>query len=77
MKTSQKEGVSDRPPTPLTCPDMRHRSSTPTVGVSSAHLDAAQAASDTRVAPIPLPRIDAVHDVLPSRSTSIRVSNGT
>ena len=27
MKTSQKEGVSDRPPTPMTCPDVRHRSS--------------------------------------------------
>ena len=27
MKTSQKEGVSDRPPTPVTCPGMRHRSS--------------------------------------------------
>ena len=34
MKTSQKEGVSDRPPTPVTCPDTRHRSSTAAVGVT-------------------------------------------
>jgi hypothetical protein len=27
MKTSQNEGVSDRPPTPITCPDARRRSS--------------------------------------------------
>ena len=55
MKTSQKEGVSDRPPTPMTCPDTRHRSSAAAVDVSSAQTDAIQAGSDTRAAPIPLP----------------------
>ena len=55
MKTSHKEGVSDRPPTPPTSPNVRHHSSTATVDVSSAHLDAIQAGSHTRPAPIPLP----------------------
>ena len=64
MKTSQKEGVSDRPPTLVTCPDMRHRSSAATVGISSTQLAAIQAGSDTRVAPNPLPHADAMHDVI-------------
>ena len=63
MKTSEKEGVSDRPPTPVTCSNMKHRSSTATVDVSSAQLHAVQAGSDTRVAPDPLPRPDAAHCV--------------
>ena len=56
MKTSEKEGVSDRPPTPVTCPDARHRRSATAVDVSSAQLDAVQTSLDTRAAPTPLPR---------------------
>lgn len=55
MKTSEKEGVSDRPPTPTTCPNTRRRSSAGALGVSSAHLDAVQSNSGTRAAPILLP----------------------
>jgi hypothetical protein len=55
MKRSENGCVSDRPPTPMTCPDTRHRSSTGAVGVSSAQTDALQTGSDTRAAPIPLP----------------------
>jgi hypothetical protein len=55
MKTSEKEGVSDRPPTPMTCLNSRHRSSAAAVDVGSAHFDAVQVSSDTRAAPIPLP----------------------
>jgi hypothetical protein len=55
MKTSQEEGVSNRPPTPTTCPDMRRRRSTPAVGVGSAQSGSVQASSDTRVAPYLLP----------------------
>ena len=56
MKTSHKEGVSERPPTPISCPNMRHRSSAATVDISSPQSDAVQAGSDTRAAPTPLPR---------------------
>ena len=42
--------------TPVTCPNTRHRSSTPAVDVRSAQFDAVQACSDTRAAPILLPR---------------------
>ena len=64
MKTSQKEGVSDRPPTPMTCPDTRHRSYAATIRVSSTHMGAVQAGSDTRAAPTPLPRPDAAHNLI-------------
>jgi hypothetical protein len=55
MKTSEKEGVSDRPSTPVTCPNTRHRSSAAHVDVGSAHLDAVRSGSDTPAAPTPLP----------------------
>ena len=42
-------------PIPMTCPNLRHRSSTAAVDVGSAHLDAVHAGSDTRAAPNPLP----------------------
>jgi hypothetical protein len=73
MKTSQKEGVSDRPPTPMSCAGLRRRSSTAAVDVSSAHLDAVQAGSDTRAAPVPLPCACGADEV---GSTSKRVTNG-
>jgi len=77
MKISEKEGVSDRPPTHMSCPDTRHRCSTATVGVSSAQKDAVQTGSDTRAAPNPLPRPRCRGITsLPSWSTSNRVSNG-
>lgn len=62
MKTFQKDGVRDRPPTPMTCPDMRHHSSAATVSASSTQMDAVQTSSDARVAPTPLPA-DAAHYV--------------
>ena len=63
MKTSQKEDVSDRPPTPVTCPDVRHRSSTAAVDVGSAQIHAVHTSSDTRAAPIPLPRPRCAHAI--------------
>ena len=56
-----KEGVSGRPPTRTTCPDMRQRSSAPEVDVDSARLDAVQSGSDTRAAPTLLPARDDAH----------------
>jgi hypothetical protein len=77
MKTSEKEGVNDRPPTATTCPDVRHRSSAAAVDVGSAHLDAVQAGSDTRAAPTPLPAADAVHYVIAiAVDVDTRMTNG-
>jgi hypothetical protein len=57
MKNSEKERVSDRPTTPVTCPDVRHRSSAGAVGVSSAHTDDVQVCSDAPAALRPLRRL--------------------
>jgi len=54
----------------MTCPDVTHRSSPASVGGSSAHLDDVQAGSDTRAAPIPLPRPVPPITSLPIAATS-------
>ena len=64
MKRSENGCVSDRPTIPMTCRDTRHRSSAAAVGGSSAQSDAVQTSSDTRAAPTPLPRPDALHYVI-------------